>query len=72
VQDAASELAAGAPGARLSGIDVTPEGRWLLAPAVAAGALQVLIASADGREGSETLAVSGPAGDGRAEVRISP
>jgi hypothetical protein len=71
-QDAATELAA-VTGGRIGGVDVTPEGRWLLAAAVVAGQVSVLSAPADGRPGAvRTLTAAAGAGEDLAEVRIQP
>jgi hypothetical protein len=71
-QDAATEIAAAETG-RLGGLDVTPEGRWLLA-AGAGPEGRLLSAPADGRAGTvRTLTVGAAAMEENApEVRIQP
>jgi hypothetical protein len=72
-QDAATAVAAtGGPG-WIAGIDVTPEGRWLLAAAVTANQLQLLSAPADGRAGAvRSLTLGAGVAEQPAEVRIQP
>src|SRR6185436_2544420 len=71
-QDAATEIAAG-QGGRAGGLDVTPEGQWLLAAAVDGLRLQLLSAPADGRAGAvRALTLVAGNGDTPAEVRIQP
>jgi hypothetical protein len=71
-QDAATEVA-GVPGGRIGGLDVTPEGRWLLAPAVDGPRLDLVSAPADGRAGAvRHLTLAAGTGDHPAEVRIQP
>jgi hypothetical protein len=72
VQDAAAAVAAG-QGGRAGGLDVTPEGRWLLAAAVDGPRVELLSAPADGRAGAvRALTLVAGNGDTPAEVRIQP
>ena len=71
-QDTAAAVAAAAAG-RSGGLDVTPEGRWLLAAAVDGARLELLSAPADGRAGAvRALTLVAGNGDTPAEVRIQP
>jgi hypothetical protein len=71
-QDTASEVTGSGAG-RIGGLDVTPEGRWLLAAAVAGDRVELLSAPADGRAGTvRSLTLAAGAGDQPAEVRIQP
>jgi hypothetical protein len=71
-QDTAVEVAV-AQGGRMGGLDVTPEGRWLLAAAVDGPHLELLSAPADGRAGAvRALTLVAGSGDGPAEVRVQP
>ncbi len=57
----------------MAGLDVTPEGRWLLAAAVDGERLALLSAPADGRAGTvRALTLVAGSGDTPAEVRIQP
>jgi hypothetical protein len=72
VQDSATEVAV-AQGGRAGGLDVTPEGRWLLAAAVDGPRLELLTAPADGRAATvRALTLVAGVGDAAAEVRIQP
>jgi hypothetical protein len=72
VEDAAAAVASGQRG-RAGGLDVTPEGRWLLAAAVDGPRLELLSAPADGRAGAvRALTLVAGNGDTPAEVRIQP
>jgi hypothetical protein len=71
--DTATEILAAPGGAQMGGLDITPEGRWLLAAAVEGGRVSVLAAPADGRPGQvRTLTVAAGTSDAPAEVRIQP
>jgi hypothetical protein len=71
--DAASEVTAAQGPVRMGGIDVTPEGRWLLAAAVQGTRLELLSAPADGRPGTvRSLTLVAGSGELPAEVRIQP
>lgn len=72
-QDAATELTATSGAGRSGGIDVTPEGRWLLAAAAEGTHLALLAAPADGRAGAvRSLTLAAGTGAEAAEVRIQP
>jgi hypothetical protein len=71
-EDSATAVATGQAG-QAGGLDVTPEGRWLLAATVDGERLELLSAPADGRaEAVRALPLVAGNGDTAAEVRIQP
>jgi hypothetical protein len=75
-EDRASELLVADGENRIGGVDITPDGRWVLAAAVARdGSLQLLSAPADGRPGAPRVVALGAALQGETvspEVRLQP
>jgi hypothetical protein len=70
-EDTATAIATAQAG-RPGGLDVTPEGRWLLAAAVDGARLELLSAPADGRGTVRALTLVAGNGDATAEVRVQP
>jgi hypothetical protein len=73
-EDAAVELMLASGTTRLEALDVTPEGRWLVAVAVATGgAVEVLATPAEAREATpRAVNVGAASGSGATELRIQP